>query len=283
MKKLLVSLAVAFVTAGAAATPAPALPAGPVYLQYFGQEQIAINGAHTFGDKEINWGVFIVDSLARGKVGMSNESVDPDTTTKAFFTNGSGGQIAGMFYGVEQGGFSASNAFPATSGFLDLYWRDTSKAAPTAIDISTLPNIRCGYNCATGFTDGILLAHLYFDTGMDDSNDGNTIVGSQVPTAKKGFRGFASSYLSVDMSQKGLWSQQLNADWFATAEGNRDLRIDNVYSTNTNWNGATGSNILGVQLSSGSGQAYALPEPGALSLMGLAMIGMGVALRRRRG
>jgi hypothetical protein len=58
----------------------------------------------------------------------------------------------------------------------------------------------------------------------------------------------------------------------------RDLRFKNSYNYNQVWN--SGDNILGARIDD-PGQAYALPEPGALSLMGLAMVGMGAALRRR--
>jgi hypothetical protein len=283
MKKILLALATAFTTLSASAGPAPTLPAGPLYLQFVGQEQIAVGNAHTYGTKEINWGVFVVSTLATGKVGTPNDLINEDTLQKAFFTNMSGGQITGMFYGIEKGGASASNPFPATGGFLDLYWRDTSKLAATAVD-STSSGVRCGVDCAKGYTDGTLLAHLYFDTGIDDGNDLNTVLGTTVPSSNNNFKGFASSYLSVDMSRTGLWSDKLNGNWFATdGLGNRDMRIDNVYSKNANWNGAAGSNILGAQMTAGAGQAYLLPEPGVLSLMGLSMLGMGAVLRRRRG
>lgn len=285
MKKILVSLAAAFVTAGAAAAPATPLPPGPIYLKFSGQEQIAINGAHTWSDgKEINWGVFIVSTMAAGDVATPHNLIDEDETNSPFFTNvSSGGQITGMFYGIEQGGASSSNAFPGTGGYLDLYWRDLSTMnASSTKSSSVTPGIRCGYDCATGFTEGTLLARLYFDTGMDNGNASNTIVGSQTPSAN-GFSGLANSYASVDMSHKGLWSDQLNSDWFLTPQnGLRDLRFRNSYEYNSNWNSKTDSNILGAKVDD-PGQAYALPEPGALSLMGLAMIGMGAALRRRRG
>jgi hypothetical protein len=284
MKKLLLALATVFASYGAAAAPAITLPAGPIYLEYTGQEQIAIGNAHTYSDnKEINWGVFIVTAMTLGEVGTPRDLIDKQDNASSFFNNAAaGGQITGMFYGIEKGGNSAGNAFPATGGYLDLYWRDLSKIGASSTSTGTSPNIRCGYDCAKGFTEGTLLAHLYFDTGMDTGNAINTITGTQVPNMN-GFNGLAASYASVDMSKKGLWSEHLNSNWFLAGKETRDLRFDNVYRTNADGNGAKGSNILGARVNAGSGQAYALPEPGALSLMGLAMIGMGAALRRRRG
>lgn len=281
MKKILLSLAAAFVTAGATAAPATPLPAGPIYLKFTGQEQIAINGAHTWSDgKEINWGVFVVSTMETGDVNTPHDSIDPSGDGAFFVNKLSGGQITGMFYGIQAGSPSATNPFPATGGYLDLYWRDLSVPGTTATSLaSSAAGIRCGYSCANGYTDGTLLARLYFDTGMDTGNASNTIVGSVVPSSN-GQTGIADSYASVDMSTKGLWSEQLNSDYFANTLGLRDLRFKNSYNYNSKWNG--GTNILGFRVDD-PGQAYALPEPGALSLMGLAMIGMGAALRRRRG
>jgi len=281
MKKILVSLAAAFVTVGAAAAPATPLPPGPIYLKYTGQEQIAINGATTFaGTKEINWGVFVVSTAEKGDVNTPHDQIDPNG--KIFYVNDQpafgGGQITGMFYGIEQGSPSADNPFPATKGYMDLYWRDTSVMSATSL-ASTAAGIRCGFDCANGYTEGTFLARLFFDTGMDTGNSSNTIVGSVIPSSN-GKTGIADSYASVDMSKKGLWSDQLNSDYFANTLGLRDLRFKNSYNYNSKWNG--GNNILGFRVDD-PGQAYALPEPGALSLMGLAMIGMGAALRRRRG
>jgi hypothetical protein len=277
MKKILAALAVAFTSLSATAAPATFLPAGGIYLKYTGQEQIAINGATTYaGTKEINWGVFVVSTLEAGDVNTPHDQLDP--SGDIFFVNKQGGQITGMFYGIEAGIPSLENPFPATKGYMDLYWRDLDKMSATSLT-GTATNVRCGYDCAKGYTEGTFLARLFFDTGMDPNNPSNTIVGNQVPSSK-GFSGQADSYASVDMSKVGLWSEQLNSDYFLNSEGARDLRFKNSYNYNKNWNDKNNSNILGARVDD-PGQAYALPEPGALSLMGLAMIGMGAALRRR--
>ncbi|MBQ5950227.1 PEP-CTERM sorting domain-containing protein [Massilia sp. ST3] len=277
MNLRLVLAATALASANAFAAPATLLPPGPVYLKFSGQEQIAVNGASTWSDKkEINWGVFIMSTIEEGSVSRPHDQIDP--TGDIFFTNGlSGGQVTGMFYGIERGAASPTNPFPATKGYMDLYWRDLSSMTKTSLSTGAA-GVRCGYSCAKGYTEGTFLARLFFDTGMDTGNKLNTIVGNTVPSSN-GFSGQADSYASVDMSTPGLWSYQLNSNYFHSAEGTRDLRFKNSYNYNRRWNG--GTNILGARVDD-PGQAYALPEPGALSLTGLALLGMGAALRRRR-
>ncbi|MEH6434545.1 PEP-CTERM sorting domain-containing protein [Massilia sp. DD77] len=283
MKKIFAAAIGAALSFGASAAPATSLPPGPIYLKFSGQEQIAINGATTYaGSKEINWGVFIISTLDIGSVNTPHDQIDP--TGNEFFFNGQkqgvgdkGAQITGMFYGIEQGGASAANPFPATKGYMDLYWRDLNSLSKTSL-AGSAAGIRCGWDCANGYTQGTFLGRLFFDTGMDVGNPNNTIVGNSVPTSN-GFSGQADSYASVDMTKEGLWSDQLNSDYFHSGQGARDLRFKNSYNYNPNW--SNGANILGARVDD-PGQAYALPEPGALSLMGLAMVGMGVTLRRRQ-
>ncbi|WP_313030954.1 PEP-CTERM sorting domain-containing protein [Massilia alkalitolerans] len=289
MKKFAALAFGAAMSFGAYAAPATMLPPGPVYLKFSGQEQIAINGASTWSDgKEINWGVFTVSTMEVGVPNTSNGQIDPGDDAP-FFTNiRDGAQITGMFYGIESGTPSGTNAqgqplnpFPASKGYMDLYWRDLDSMSRTALNGLNPEDVRCGYSCAVGFTEGTFLGRLFFDTGMDLGNPNNTIVGSVVPTGSpSGFSGQADSYASVDTSVKGLWTEQLNSDYFRSYLGLRDLRFKNSYNANPEWNSETNSNILGARIDD-PGQAYALPEPGALSLMGLAMVGMGAVLRRR--
>ena len=280
MKKLLAFAIGATMSLSAFAAPATALPPGPIYLKFNGNEQIAINGATTFaGTNEINWGVFTISTMEVGDVNTPRDSIDG--TGDIFFVNGNrGSQITGMFYGIEAGTPSATNPFPATGGYLDLYWRDldAGMSRTSNSNAATSPDVRCGYNCAVGYTEGTFLVRLKFDTGMDTSNALNTIVGTTVPSSN-GFSGQADSYASVDISAGGLWAEQLDSNWFSSWQGLRDLRFKNSYNYNPHWNG--GENVLGARIDD-PGQAYALPEPGALSLMGLAMVGMGAVLRRRQ-
>lgn len=277
MKSILLSLLAAGASLTAHASPAIMLPAGPLYLKFSGQEQIAINKASTWTDgKEINWGVFIMSTIETGVVNVPNDEIDPSGDF-LFVNRAKGGQITGMFYGIERGQPSTTNPFPATKGYMDLYWRDLDVVGKTSL-ATTATGIRCGYNCANGYTQGTFLARLSFDTGMDTGSAVNTIVGSKVPSSK-GFSGVADSYASVDMSKPGLWSSHLNSNYFHTGLGARDLRFKNSYNYNAKWNGKT--DVLGARLDD-PGQAYAVPEPGVLSLMGLAAAGLAIARRRRR-
>ncbi len=278
MKKLLALAIGAAFSLSAFAAPVD-LPAGPLYMKFNGNEQIAINGANTWEGGEINWGVFTLTTIMKGVVQQPGEQIDGSTDPDdIIFNNGDyNGQITGMFYGLEAGIPTETNPFPATGGYIDLYWRDLGTYSATN-NAELGPDVRCGFSCANGYTQGEFLVRLKFASGIDPDVETNYVSGSVRPVEGEAFAGDALSFAEVDYSVMGTWTEKLDTDWFNTVFGSRDFRFSNRYSENVRWDG--GENIIGARLDDPA-QAVALPEPGALSLMGLAMVGMGAALRRR--
>lgn len=299
MKKILLAGSVALATvvgSAAMASPVPALPGGPLYFKFDNREQIAISGTTgaAFGDSaEINWGVLTVSTINQGLVTGPNVI---SSTGSAFFSNiSSGGQITGMFYGIH--GLPAGtggNPFPATGGFLDLYYRDLSILGITDLATSG-PGVRTGLSTATGFTDGTLLARIAFASGINAASTSVFINGTLAPDTSGGFLGAATSYAnvvdvngdSVINSLDGVWAGILNTDFFTpdTYSFTRDFRFRNIYEALTSWDNtagcATGGNCIVGAFSTDPATAFAIPEPGSLALLGLSLLGL-AGLRRKQ-
>jgi hypothetical protein len=282
MKSKLLALALGLsVSFSAFAGPVESLPGGPLFVKFTGAEQIAVGGANTGYANEISWGVFTVDTMRKGVVVDPNTQISPSGT--AFFSDGAfGAQVTGIFYGIEDAGNpTAGNPLPGAKGYMDLYWRDLSVYAYSDVGTLSLSGPGAGrtdQSHYTGFTEGTLLARIVFTAGIDPSDPNVTVSGSVLPTVDGAkFTGQSDFFANV-IAGSGAWANQLDTDYFTTAFGMADLKFKNSYNQLTQWNGGPG--VLGAKIDDPA-QAMALPEPGALSLMGLALIGMG-AIRRRK-
>ena len=283
---------------GATVMAAPiTLPSSPLFIQYTNNEQFsASNSIQTTTSTgtpttEGNWGILQISNIARGTA-LPPLGSDIQGGGASIFTNGGigGNQITGIFYGttVNQGGLNA------TGGFIDLYWRDVG-TADTGADLAAgfNPARRLNQKTYLGYAEPlnpsfVFLAQLVYGPGCDGVATHHVCTGVAPGTAD----GTAKSYQSVNVAAGGVWASQLDTNFFTLdALGNpvaspQDIRSDSNFTQNgaSAWNGAPGSDIIGLR-SNDPVRADVLepvPEPATLSLFGLGMIGMGFLSRRMK-
>lgn len=307
MKFSHLAAAAALTLAGAVATASPIqLQPGPVYVQFNNLEQAGpintsgfanvnlgmldgVSKTLTSGQSEFNWGVFNVSTIQLGGVATPHQDISGGTPY--FADTLSGGQVHGIFYGFQLG----SDATKLTGGYIDLYWTDNSASNITNADMNGAyaPTNRTGFNTTSSkFTDGVLLARLGYQPGIITGDNGTTVKSTVDPlnlTGSGQADGFAS-VMDVNGDGKidgadGSWASVLDSNWFFTdptgtgAIQTRDLRFSTFYNGLDTWSNPA-SGIQGLR-SNDPARAFVVPEPGSVALVGLSLLGLGIARRRR--
>ncbi|RZI84040.1 MAG: PEP-CTERM sorting domain-containing protein [Rubrivivax sp.] len=306
------AIAATLLAAGSAFAAPIALKPGPVFVQFNNLEQAGfidtsgfktvnlgkldgVDQVLTQGQTEFNWGVFNVSTVQKGKVATPHEDISGGTP---FFADTiSGGQIHGIFYGFNLNCADPVGCTKLSGGYIDLYWTDNSAGNITEDDLdgNFAASNRSGFNVAGKFTDGVLLARLGYQSGTVDGDSTTTVTSSRDPLNFSG-TGQADGFASVmDVNGDGVvdaadgsWAPSLNADWFfVDPNGNgtrgeagetRDLRFSTFYQNLDSWD--AGPFVQGLR-SNDPARAFVLPEPGSVALVGLSLLGLGIARRRR--
>jgi hypothetical protein len=295
------AIAATVLAAGSAFAAPIALKPGPLYVQFNNLEQAGNINTTGFTDglnlgkldgvtqtlgggyNEFNWGIFNVSSIQKGNVATDHQDISGGTV---YFADGlSGGQVHGIFYGFKLG----SDATKLTGGYIDLYWTDGQTIDATEVlngtGAATASN-RTDWNKFGAFTNGTLLARLGYQPGILTGDNNTTVSSDQNPLALTG-KGSADGFASImDVNGDGVWASVLDSNWFYTdptgtgAVETRDLRFSTFYNGLASWSDPA-SGVQGLR-SNDPARAYVLPEPGSVALVGLSLLGLGIA-RRRRG
>jgi hypothetical protein len=265
-------------------------PAGaPLYVKFDNKEQISPSNSilAPSGAAESNWGVIKVTSISLGDNSVVSQNFPP--VGGNIWSDGPGGdEITGIFWGFQATTSGNPAVFDSTNGYLDLYW-DSSADANLATAALT---DRLADNTFTNFTDGDFLVRLAFMNGaIDPFSATASVTGTATPTVG-GFTGIANSFANVvDVNSDGVidaldgaWAALLDSNYFDTLLGvnTADIKLRSIYESQGvhDWDNVAGD-VFGAD-STDPVRAVSVPEPESLALLGIGLMGMGFAARRRK-
>lgn len=238
---------------------------GPVEIKFTNWESFT-NGV-TVGSE--NFGILSIETIK-----------DPLTNT-ALFQQGQGGQfLTGVFYGIVVDSVSPDGlSAKATGGTIKIYL-NSSNLTPTLGTAGYTSGACAGsldFTCYDGITGGELVLELELASGVDPL-DSDVTLDADFENDEFPPTGKASAYYNV---VGGSLKSKFDTDTVSTPHGTRDLFAQNDFCPNGV--PSCGPTVGNWQLLSNDPiRGYVIPEPGTLAVLGVGLLGLGMAVRRRR-
>lgn len=294
-KKTLLATAalLAFTTVGSTlAAPIPVISGGEVKFSIDNYDSATTQYGNVGGVKCVT--VATCDAAAAapapGSVGSVNTSADTMglfsisnisniTLGTTIFTKGVDGYITGIFANLADrtvevtcGILGCTTASVSTGGTFELWLNDNDYNPALGPVVGAGKDLNAGLY--PGVSGGTLLLSGLFAPGAVLAGD---LISSYLTSFNNNtFGGNGQGFLDVT---GGVWFAQLNTNTLTNTNGGKnDLFLTNTFDDVTGAASSIGWTVKSVAQVTGA----ALPEPSAVALTGLALLGAAVAMRRRK-